>query len=249
MKIEIDALCHKGMVRDNNEDALTINGLLLRDDSASLTVNISGEGSFTLLVADGMGGHEQGEEASEYALESIQQRFNEHLIGSDTFEDDIRQTTRDIALRLNRLAAERGQQLAMGCTLTGLIWHCGRTWLVNAGDSRTYRLRNGMLRQMTTDETERGMTGNPEASKLLLNCLGGGQEGRLAVTDMTGKVLTDDLFLICSDGLCDMVSDDQIEQALIDGVTAADLYRMACEGGGVDNVSVILARCESDVSI
>lgn len=246
MIIEIDALCHKGLIRDNNEDALAINGLLLRDDVASLTVDISDEGSFTLLVADGMGGHENGEEASQYALESLQQRFSEHIIGRDSFEDDIRLATRDVALRLNQTAAERGQQLPMGCTLTGLIWHYSHTWLINAGDSRTYRLRNAMLRQLSTDQTERGLTGNPEASKLLLNCLGGGKDGALDITDMTGKVLSDDLFLICSDGLCDMVTDDQLEQALVDGATAADLYRMACEGGGVDNVSIILARCQSD---
>lgn len=130
----------------------------------------------------------------------------------------------------------------MGCTLTGVIWHYGRIWLVNAGDSRTYRFREGMLRQLTTDETERGITGDPNANKLLLNCLGGGTDGHLHVDSLDGKLLEGDVLLICSDGLNDMVSDEEIEAALLDGATAADLYRMACEGGGVDNTSVIIAK-------
>ena len=113
---------------------------------------------------------------------------------------------------------------------------------MNAGDSRTYRYRGGILRQLTTDETERGITGDPNASKLLLNCLGGGCEGHLHVDDLEGKLMPGDILLICSDGLCDMVSDEDIETAISEGATAADLYRMACEGGGVDNTSVILAK-------
>jgi protein phosphatase len=105
-----------------------------------------------------------------------------------------------------------------------------------------------MLRQLTIDETERGITGDPNAEIYLLNCIGAGQEGRLTIIDMEGKLLEDDKLLICSDGLTDMVTDEQLEEALEEGNTAADLYRLACEGGGVDNVSVILARIKSGSS-
>lgn len=241
MRIAIDAISHKGLVRGNNEDALSVGGLLLRDDAASLTVDTPERGFFYLLVADGMGGHEDGEEASEFALEQLKDQFAQHMITAETFEDDIREAVQGIALKLNRMAAEKGQQLPMGCTLTGVVWQDGHVWLINAGDSRTYRYRGGMLRQLTTDETERGITGDPNADKRLLNCLGGGCDGRLAVEDLDGKLLEDDKLLICSDGLTDMATDEQIEAALADGAGAADLYRLACEGGGVDNVSVILA--------
>ena len=234
MKVEIDALCHKGLVRDNNEDALSVGGFILRDNVTNITVDTPEEGSFYLLVSDGMGGHDDGEEASAFTLNEIKKKFNDKKIGVETFHA--------ISLELNRMAAEKGQQLPMGCTLTGVVWHYGRVWLVNAGDSRTYRFRNGMLRQLTIDETERGITGDPNADKFLLNCIGAGQEGRLTIIDMEGKFLEDDIILICSDGLTDMVTDEQLEEALAEGTTAADLYRLACEGGGVDNVSVILAR-------
>ena len=133
----------------------------------------------------------------------------------------------------------------MGCTLTGVIWHYGKIRLINAGDSRTYRFRGGILRQLTTDETERGITGNPNASKLLLNCIGGGCEGRLRIADLDGKLLPGDQLLVCSDGLADMVSDDDLEQALAAGASATDLFHMACDGGGEDNISIILAQVEA----
>ena len=242
MKLAIQAICHKGLVRDNNEDAMSVGGVFLRDSELDITVSTPSDGWFYLLVSDGMGGHENGEEASEFCLAEIKEQLALHQITPDNFEDEIREAAHYISYKLNGLAAERGQLRPMGCTLTGVIWHYGRIWLVNAGDSRTYRFRGGMLRQLTTDETERGITGDPNASKLLLNCLGGGTDGHLHVDSLDGKLLEGDVLLICSDGLNDMVSDEEIEAALSDGATAADLYRMACEGGGVDNTSVIIAK-------
>ena len=242
MKLAIQAICHKGLVRDNNEDAMSVGGVFLRDSELDITVSTPSDGWFYLLVSDGMGGHENGEEASEFCLAEIKEQLALHQITPDNFEDEIREAAHYISYKLNGLAAERGQLRPMGCTLTGVIWHYGRIWLVNAGDSRTYRFRGGMLRQLTTDETERGITGDQNASKLLLNCLGGGTDGHLHVDSLDGKLLEGDVLLICSDGLNDMVSDEEIEAALSDGATAADLYRMACEGGGVDNTSVIIAK-------
>ena len=242
MKLDIQAVCHKGLVRDNNEDAISVGGLFLRDDSASLRVDVPQDGFFYLLAADGMGGHENGEEASGFALAEIKEQLNLHQISPDSFEDDVREAARYIAFKLNSAAAERGQTRPMGCTLTGVIWHYGRVWLVNAGDSRTYRFRGGMLRQLTTDETERGITGDPSAGKLLLNCLGGGCQGRLAVDCLDGKLFEGDILLICSDGLCDMVPDEAVEAALSEGAGADDLLRLACENGGADNISIILAK-------
>ena len=242
MRLGIQAVCDRGLLRDQNEDALSVNGLFLRDDSVDLTVDIPEEGFFYLLVSDGMGGHEKGEEASRFALEEMEEQFSFHHIQPDSFEDDVREAARYINFKLNRAAAEDGQQRPMGCTLTGVVWHYGRIWLVNAGDSRTYRFREGMLRQLTVDDTERGLTGDPEASKLLFNCLGAGADGLLSVEDLGGKLLEGDILLVCSDGLCDMVPDEGIEAALSEGATASDLLRLACDAGGADNVSIILAR-------
>lgn len=244
MRLDIQAICHKGLVRENNEDALSVGGYFLRDDATDLRLETPEQGFFYLLVSDGMGGHENGEEASQFTLESLQDQLSAGQISREDFEEDLRASVRGISAELNRQAAERGQEFPMGCTLTGVIWHFGHTYLVNAGDSRTYRFRSGMLRQLTTDDTERGITGDPSASKYLLNCIGGGCEGRLTITDLDGKLLEGDQLLICSDGLTDMVTDDELEAALAEGATATDLLRMACEAGGTDNISLILASVE-----
>ncbi|MBR4734845.1 MAG: serine/threonine-protein phosphatase [Bacteroidales bacterium] len=243
MKLDIQALCHVGMVRENNEDALSVGGLFIRDDATALTVTTPQDGWFYLLVSDGMGGHERGEEASEYTLTCIREAFESGRIGPETFEDDIRKVVSDASATLNRRAFEMGQTHPMGCTLTGVVWHYGHVYLVNAGDSRTYRFREGILRQLSTDETERGITGDPTASKYLLNCIGGGCEGRLNIDSLDGKLLEGDSILICSDGLTDMVPEEKIEAALEGGSNATDLLRMACDAGGADNISIILAYC------
>ena len=244
MRLHIQAICHKGLVRENNEDALSVGGFFLRDDSTELSLTTPEEGFFYLLVSDGMGGHERGEEASEYTLTQLQERFSAHEITQENFDEDLREAVAAISRTLNDRAYAQGQAHPMGCTLTGVVWHYGKTYLVNAGDSRTYRFRGGILRQLTTDETERGITGNPNASKLLLNCIGGGCEGRLRVSSLDGKLLPGDVLLICSDGLCDMVPDEAIESALSAGASAQDLFHLACDGGGEDNISIILARVE-----
>ena len=88
------------------------------------------------------------------------------------------------------------------------------------------------------------MSGNPEDSKLLLNCIGGGAEGHLRIEDLDGKILEGDKILICSDGLSDMVPDEEIESIIGDGGNIVDLMRRACENGGCDNISIILAGVE-----
>lgn len=250
MKIEIQAICDKGRVRENNEDALSIGGTFLRDDAINLTVDVQENAVFYLLVSDGMGGHEKGEEASEITLEELKEQFAMNEIQPDTFIDDINEAGKYISYKLNNAAYDQGQSKPMGCTLTGVVWHYGKIYLVNAGDSRTYRFRGGILRQLSTDQTERGITDNPQASKALLNCIGGGLTGKVLTDDITNKIIDNDVILICSDGLTDMLTDDEIEAMLKEGITAngmeiglaEKLKEKACEAGGYDNVSIILAK-------
>ena len=250
MIIHIQALCHKGMVRENNEDALSINGVYLRDDAMQLAVSLNDNGYFYLLVSDGIGGHERREAASEITLNEIKEQLAFFEVKPKTFERDMQEAGHYISYKLNRAAYDQGQEKPMGCTLTGVVWSFGETYLINAGDSRTYRFRNGMLIQLTTDQTERGYTNDPTASKALLNCLGGGMDGKIKVENITGKIVEDDLILICSDGLTDMLTDDEIEAILKEGFTehgmvdglAEQLKEKACEAGGYDNISVILAK-------
>ena len=242
-RLDIHALCEQGPVRDNNEDMVSVGGILLRNDRLDLPVEIDDDSVFHLLVADGMGGHEHGERASEALLEHLNEGFKQQLFTAENAEEALCEQVRLLSDELNRQAEMEGQERPMGCTLTGLVWLGHRVYMVNAGDSRTYLFRDPYLRQLSVDQTERGLTGDPEASKYLLNCIGGGSYGRLVVEDITDRLLDGDLLLVCSDGLSDMVNDAAMEAVL--GHTDDPLpllYEMACDKGGYDNISVIVAR-------
>lgn len=243
MQLEIQALSKVGLVRDNNEDMVSLGGILLRNDTMSLPpIHLDEESQFYLLVADGMGGHEHGERASQGLLEHLDRCFKEGHIHAETLEDDLRLQVRSFSDELNWRAGAEGQLRPMGCTLTGMVWLHGKALLLNAGDSRTYRYRDGILRRITQDDTMRGLTGDPNASKALLNCIGGGAACELMVVDFTERLLPGDELLICSDGLTDMLGDEEIESLLVSEQSVEDLYEAACAKGGFDNVSIILAK-------
>lgn len=248
MKLEIHAVNDIGCSRTNNEDMMSVGGILLRDASLELPVEIDDESDsyFYILVSDGMGGHEKGEEASELLLKCISDSFMNERISPEDAEENLRQLVYEVSCTLNMLGIEENQERILGCTLTGVIWIGAKAYLVNAGDSRTYRLRSGILKQLTTDDTERGITGDENASKLLLNAIGGGSHGRLTVEDITDRIMEGDTILVCSDGLTDMVDDEGIEEILCRNERPAEsLVETANRNGGADNISVIVAHLEN----
>lgn len=243
MKLQIEAVSDKGLQRDNNEDMISVSGILLRDDQMTLPVEFGDDATFYLLLADGMGGHEHGERASQMLLEYLKNFFSDNDFTDNDFEKEICDSVLVFSYFMNAQAAKEGQIHPMGCTLTGVVWLKGKTYVLNVGDSRTYRFRNGTLRQLTTDETERGLSGNPNDSKYLVNCIGGGCNGTVTLIDITDRLRADDSLLICSDGLTDMATDEEIEYVLSQNQhPAADLYELACRNGGADNISVICAK-------
>lgn len=248
MKLEIHAVNDIGCSRTNNEDMMSVGGILLRDASLELPVEIDDESDsyFYILVSDGMGGHEKGEEASELLLKCISDSFMNGRISPEDAEENLRKLVYEVSCTLNMRGIEENQERILGCTLTGVIWIGAKAYLVNAGDSRTYRLRSGILKQLTTDDTERGITGDENASKLLLNAIGGGSHGRLTVEDITDRIMEGDTILVCSDGLTDMVDDEGIEEILCRNERPAEsLVETANRNGGADNISVIVAHLEN----
>ena len=243
IRLNIEALSKTGLVRTNNEDMASIGGILLRDDELAVPIELDGDSQFYLLVSDGMGGHEFGERASQELLEYLGACFKANVFDPDNMGDDLSSHVKQFSDQINRQAAEEGQVKPMGCTLTGVVWSHGKVYLLNAGDSRTYRFRDGILRQLTRDETVRGITGHPNASKALVNCIGAGGRGDLRVEEISDRLVAGDLLLICSDGLTDMAFDEEIEEVLANSEKpCSDLYDLACEEGGHDNVSIIVAR-------
>lgn len=245
MKLDIQAVNDIGCSRTNNEDMMSVGGILLRDSSLEITVEINKDSDsyFYILVSDGMGGHEKGEVASEYLLKCIASYLSDRSISTSEAEDGLRSLVKEVSDTLNAKGIKENQERIMGCTLTGVIWIGKAVYLVNAGDSRTYRHRNGILKQLSTDDTERGITGDENASRMLLNAVGGGSHGRLTVEDISERIMEGDRILVCSDGLTDMVDDETIEKILGNETRAADrLVETANRNGGADNISVIVAK-------
>jgi protein phosphatase len=221
----------RGLIRGNNEDSVYA-------------------GPRLLALADGMGGHVGGEVASKVVISTLA-----HL-DDDTPSPDLLGVLRDATESANqhlRELVEADPDLeGMGTTLTALLFAGNRLGLVHVGDSRCYLLRNNQFSQITHDDTyvqalvDEGQITLAEASNhpqrsLLLRAVNGGD----LVPDLSVReVRTGDRYLLCSDGLTDVLSHDTLHEALTipDPRASADrLVELALRGGGPDNVTVIVA--------
>lgn len=244
MKIRVFGRSDVGCVRDNNEDMILIGMFPVRDDERGEEQELSSDLRFCTLVSDGMGGHENGEFASEYCLIQLRSFILNKSLSWDSPEEAMQSILADISSELNAKSVESGLSRSMGCTLTGLLFIDGRLYLINVGDSRCYRFRDGLVRQMSVDQTlhERDGIAFPQG-KALYSCIGAGSKPSLVLEDISERIMGGDRFLICSDGLTDMISDEEIETGLrydSPEKSVNALVDTAKAAGGKDNVSVIV---------
>jgi protein phosphatase len=116
---------------------------------------------------------------------------------------------------------------------------------MNCGDSRLYRLHDGVLQQLTTDHSLNNLLGSNQHTNIITNCIGGGcKTSYIDLVQCTADVQPGDVFMLCSDGLSDMISDEEIARLLLSGHEATALCEAAEEAGGHDNVSVIVIHVE-----
>ncbi|MDB5695986.1 MAG: hypothetical protein JWN21_1529 [Sphingomonas bacterium] len=228
--LETSALTHEGRVRTNNEDALCV-----RAD----------EGLF--VVADGMGGHENGEWASAAIAEAMQ-----NVVLPAGF-DEASQAIADALHRANATihAEAESRGLQMGSTVVVLLVRDGRFAILWVGDSRAYLHRDGELVRLSHDHTQvqemidRGLLEPGDAEghpmgHILARAMGVREEVEVDV--VADEVESGDVFLLCSDGLMARVDDVEIAAALADPDAesrAERLVRMTLERGAPDNVTII----------
>jgi len=222
-----------GLLRSGNEDAMYA-------------------GPRLLAVADGMGGHAAGEVASRVAIEAVAP-LDDDLPGSDLISSlrDAVETANDYIRDM--VAADNALE-GMGTTLTALLSAGQRLGLVHVGDSRAYLLRDGVLHQITHDHTlvqnlvDEGRITPEEANthpqrSWITRALDGRSTIELDLS--VREALAGDRYLLCSDGLTGVVSEDTIAEALresSDPQEACDrLVELALRGGGPDNVTCIVA--------
>lgn len=225
MRLSYSAKSHVGLVRQKNEDAILVGDQIIRDDSDSFAFEMPEGGVvFPAIVCDGVGGQPRGEVASMVVCEHFRDFFRSLTLG-------LRPA--DLIMRLKQVATECNRKLlADGCgmcsTLTGLLVYGDLVYVLQSGDSRTYRLRYDNFKLLTTDHVNE--------RDLLTNCLGmvGGS------LDVTKTVLVEgDTYLVSSDGLFKYVPSDDIGQRLS---SADELVDLALAAGGPDNVSVVSLR-------
>jgi len=239
-RIMLTAASRVGCVRNNNEDMILAYDKLVRSDiyrSEFMTESID---RFAIAVADGMGGHRAGEVASSDALTNLQFFLSD--LPSELTPVEFNEMMMVWLKSINKMIASKGRvdpsMAEMGTTLVGLVYYNNRYYWMNCGDSRIYRFRDGKLCQLSVDHSLNNMTGEKRHSNIITNCIGGGcKHSYMDIFDITDEFLPGDVYLLCSDGLNDMVHDEDIEQMLVDGANANQLCEAAIRNGGYDNVS------------
>jgi protein phosphatase len=137
----------------------------------------------------------------------------------------------------------------MGTTLVALAYYEGHFYSMNCGDSRLYRFCDGRLTQLTTDHTFKDVLDTGKRTSVITNCIGGGtRNSYVDMVQMTKDVQPGDIYLLCSDGLTDMLSDQEIETMLKAGADADMLCQAAIQAGGFDNVSVCTIEVKSKIT-
>jgi len=249
MKLVVGSRSDVGCVRKVNEDALGM--------SRSGDARAANEGEL-FLVADGMGGHTSGEVASRLAVESVLQSFSMWK-GNDARAALVGAVEKANAEIYSRGDDEQLGPARMGTTLVGALVRGNELHVVNVGDSRAYRLRNGRLEQLSRDhsivaeQVAKGLIDAQEAHRLVYRnriTRALGQKPTVVVDYFVHTWQPGDVMVLCTDGLTGQLSDAEIAAVVsrcAPDEAAVRLVEVANERGGPDNISVIVVRAEPDV--
>jgi serine/threonine protein phosphatase PrpC len=239
--LEVATATHSGMVRSHNEDSV----------AADAEIGLA-------VLADGMGGYNAGEVASGIAVAMISEELKKLL--ADAEPDGAEKLLGEQVARANsaiyQAAQSQPQYSGMGTTLVVALWHDNKMSVGHVGDSRLYRLRSETFEQVTRDHSllqeqiDSGMITREQArfsqnKNLVTRAVGIDVEVETELH--TYAVEPGDIYLLCSDGLSDMVTDEDLQLTLSSlqanlPLAAEQLVQQANDNGGRDNISVILVR-------
>ena len=252
-KIQVCVKTDIGFKREKNEDSY----LIIDDETEFIDIKHYGR---LFALADGMGGHAGGEVASKMACKGMTDYYSKTTNdqhGADYFSarlQDLKSTLYDVHHKIIEYGQDSREYEDMGTTLSVMALIKNRALIAHVGDSRIYRLRKNALEQLTEDHTfsqtflRKGYITPEAASKhpfrhVMTQAVGQGIENILTKVE---KVERGDTFLLCSDGLHDMISDMEIKDVLSKSFALKDkcsrLVAKALEMGGKDNVTVIVLQ-------
>jgi protein phosphatase len=241
----------RGSIRLHNEDALIIRTF----DRNPEGFDIESYGSL-FTIADGMGGHNAGEIASNMACQAMLKYYHRPGVNENTMWDYLKgifyQTNENVLMQSLKIVDFNG----MGTTLTTLVIRKQKAWIAHVGDTRVYIIRGHDMDQVTQDHTEiqsmldQGLFSQEEvkqcrARNILSQAIG--VDNRLRVFTWAEVIQPEDMFLLCSDGLYDMLSNDQIFSIIQSHPNqlqraCRELIEKAKRAGGADNISLILVK-------
>lgn len=244
------AISDKGKRRERNEDAY-----------------ICDPKKAVFLVADGMGGENYGEVASQLTAEHFLRLITpfildeeatipfEHANGEDVFAGAVHHVIKATNAVVAGFAEENESHRGMGSTLTAAVYHENNLYVAHVGDSRLYRIREETIQQITQDHTRvqemvrknllsPGEAKNHPQRHILTRCVGRKRHPKADIFSFDFS--EEDIFLLCSDGLYEMVDDDDILRIVVESDTLAlagnRLVETANQNGGKDNITVVLFR-------
>lgn len=245
MKLLINASSNVGCVRKKNEDMILVGHSFVRDETRSDEADLDRTDRYLVALADGMGGHSGGEVASSDVLYNLNYFYGDLPTGLKVgdFNEAIFEWLDSINTIIDSKSRSDMRFHNMGTTLVAFAYYAGEFYWMNCGDSRVYRMSDGILQQVSTDHSLSNLMGESERSSVITNCIGGGcKTSFIDLVNCTKNAVPGTLYMLCSDGLTDMVSDDEIQALLNDGADATRLCDAAIEAGGYDNVSVSIIK-------
>lgn len=232
-----------GNIRANNEDSFAIKSL--------------GENYIVSVVADGMGGHKGGKEASSFATNEFIKIFEENAQAFINYSEKQKQNfLKNTVIKINKQLykmAQKDEALSgMGTTLVACVIHNGAYHVANVGDSRLYTISN-KIKQITKDHSfvselvDMGVITKEQAKNhpnknVITRALG--TEASVEPDIYTGFLTKNDILLICTDGLSNMVSDETIFNVIKNSedlsLLSQKLVSLAKENGGTDNITAVI---------
>ncbi len=253
--ISFSAMSDPGLIREENQDNVYCDGIYRKKKTKALTFQCHGHvhGPALFAIADGMGGEANGAQAALEVVESLK-KVNK-AGGTTAVASHLLKINDTICDLISRDGGRR-----MGSTFAGVLFQDDQAHIVNIGDSRVYLFRDRKLTQQSVDDTlvrpmvEMGVL-TPEAARTHPNKHRLSQhlgifpdEMLIGAHEKTIAVENGDVFLLCSDGLTDMLTDEEIVAYLKaeNSVKKATdmLLSAALKRGGKDNISILLLKCE-----
>lgn len=244
--VTVTALTHRGAVRKNNQDAIVMGTLTVAgaDMPAPARCTLPIGEPLILAVADGLGGHAAGEVASEHAVHRMAEsgaRMNS--------AEAVNILLKHVDTEIREHSDQYQEFFGMGTTVAGLLLTPDASYWFNVGDSRTYRLRESRLVQLSQDDSPPlppAEDGKPATTNFITQSLGGSGSSSMEPHVGADDEMDAQCWLMCSDGLSDLVAHAEMERIIAEAESDQDavhnLWEAAMAASGRDNISILLAR-------